>query len=295
MPLQFDAGRHDRPQCRDEAGKGGQIARSAGAYAQLVGRDQGMAILRLKSGEQRLIQGQCFATVGAVSNPDHININRRQGWPFALAGPSPACSRCGHEPGRSPAWRWRRPYLRRSSPGDALGQADQGQADALEQVDRQVHHALAPSAQEVREEKSPMARSVWKGPFVDGYLLKKADKARESGRNDVIKIWSRRSTIMPQFVGLTFGVYNGTKHIPVSCRKTWSATSSANSPDADLLRSRRRQEGKEEVTMGKASRTPAADNEAQAVRPHASHQPAEAQPGCCDDPRQEGGQGAGRA
>ncbi|HEX4182770.1 MAG TPA: 30S ribosomal protein S19 [Caulobacteraceae bacterium] len=60
-----------------------------------------------------------------------------------------------------------------------------------------------------------MTRSVWKGPFVDGYLLKKADTARESGRKDVIKTWSRRSTIMPQFVGLTFGVHNGQKHIPV--------------------------------------------------------------------------------
>ncbi|THD43608.1 MAG: 30S ribosomal protein S19, partial [Bradyrhizobium sp.] len=53
-----------------------------------------------------------------------------------------------------------------------------------------------------------MSRSIWKGPFVDGYLLKKADVARGSGRSDVIKIWSRRSTILPQFVGLTFGVYN---------------------------------------------------------------------------------------
>ncbi len=61
-----------------------------------------------------------------------------------------------------------------------------------------------------------MARSVWKGPFVDSYVLKKAAKSRESGRNEVIKIWSRRSTILPQFVGLTFGVYNGGKHIPVS-------------------------------------------------------------------------------
>jgi small subunit ribosomal protein S19 len=60
-----------------------------------------------------------------------------------------------------------------------------------------------------------VARSVWKGPFVDGYLLSKAEKARESGRNDVIKTWSRRSTILPQFVGLTFGVYNGNKFIPV--------------------------------------------------------------------------------
>ena len=61
-----------------------------------------------------------------------------------------------------------------------------------------------------------MARSVWKGPFVDGYLLKKAEKVREGGRSEVIKIWSRRSTILPQFVGLTFGVYNGSKHVPVS-------------------------------------------------------------------------------
>ena len=61
-----------------------------------------------------------------------------------------------------------------------------------------------------------MVRSVWKGPFVEGSLLKKADAARSSGRHDVIKIWSRRSTILPQFVGLTFGVYNGQKHVPVS-------------------------------------------------------------------------------
>jgi len=61
-----------------------------------------------------------------------------------------------------------------------------------------------------------LSRSVWKGPFVDGYLLKKAEKVREGGRNEVIKTWSRRSTIMPQFVGLTFGVYNGQKHIPVN-------------------------------------------------------------------------------
>ena len=60
-----------------------------------------------------------------------------------------------------------------------------------------------------------MTRSSWKGPFVDGYLLRKAEAARASGRHEMIKIWSRRSTILPQFVGLTFGVYNGHKHIPV--------------------------------------------------------------------------------
>ena len=61
-----------------------------------------------------------------------------------------------------------------------------------------------------------MPRSVWKGPFVDGYLLKKAEASQGSSRNDVIKTWSRRSTILPQFVGLTFGVHNGQKHVPVA-------------------------------------------------------------------------------
>ncbi|WP_455474966.1 50S ribosomal protein L2 [Bartonella sp. B30(2025)] len=73
-------------------GKGGQIARSAGTYAQLVGRDQGMAILRLNSGEQRLVPGSCFATIGAVSNPDHGNINNGKA-------------------GRS-RWRGKRPHVR---------------------------------------------------------------------------------------------------------------------------------------------------------------------------------------
>lgn len=60
-----------------------------------------------------------------------------------------------------------------------------------------------------------MPRSVWKGPFVDAYLLKKVEAARASGKNKIIQTWSRRSTIIPQFVGVTFGVYNGQKFIPV--------------------------------------------------------------------------------
>jgi small subunit ribosomal protein S19 len=60
-----------------------------------------------------------------------------------------------------------------------------------------------------------VSRSVWKGPFVDSYLLRKAEATRAAGRNEVIRTWSRRSTILPQFVGLTFGVYNGQKFVPV--------------------------------------------------------------------------------
>src|ERR1700681_3762261 len=58
-----------------KVGKGGQIARSAGTYAQIVGRDGEYVILRLNSGEQRLVHGRCMGTVGAVSNPDHMNIS----------------------------------------------------------------------------------------------------------------------------------------------------------------------------------------------------------------------------
>ncbi len=60
-----------------------------------------------------------------------------------------------------------------------------------------------------------MPRSVWKGPFVDGYLLKKAEAAHADPKKRPIKTWSRRSTVMPQFVGLTFQVYNGRKFVPV--------------------------------------------------------------------------------
>ena len=60
-----------------------------------------------------------------------------------------------------------------------------------------------------------MTRSVWKGPFIDRDLLKKTEDAKEGKIKGVIKTWSRRSTILPQMIGLTFGVHNGNKFIPV--------------------------------------------------------------------------------
>ena len=62
-----------------------------------------------------------------------------------------------------------------------------------------------------------MTRSTWKGPFYEEYLLKKVEDVKKSGKtNQVIKIWTRKSTILPEFVGFTFGVHNGKKFIPVS-------------------------------------------------------------------------------
>ncbi|MGQ7791382.1 50S ribosomal protein L2 [Faunimonas sp. B44] len=71
-------------------GKGGQMARAAGAYAQIVGRDQGYAILRMNSGEQRLVHGSCMGTIGAVSNPDHANISLGKAGRSRWAGKRPS-------------------------------------------------------------------------------------------------------------------------------------------------------------------------------------------------------------
>lgn len=60
-----------------------------------------------------------------------------------------------------------------------------------------------------------MGRSLKKGPFIDGYLLKKVEVLNEAEKKVVIKTWSRRSTIFPQFIGHTFAVYDGRKHVPV--------------------------------------------------------------------------------
>jgi len=60
-----------------------------------------------------------------------------------------------------------------------------------------------------------MARSLKKGPFVDASLMKKVEKVNESGKKEVIKTWSRRSTIYPNFIGHTFAVHNGKEFIPV--------------------------------------------------------------------------------
>ena len=60
-----------------------------------------------------------------------------------------------------------------------------------------------------------MPRSIRKGPFVDEHLLRKVERAKDEGSKKVIKTWSRRSTILPDFMGLTFAVHNGKVHIPV--------------------------------------------------------------------------------
>jgi large subunit ribosomal protein L2 len=156
-------------------GKGGQLARSAGTYAQLVGRDAGYAQIRLSSGELRMVRQECMATIGAVSNPDNIEPETRQGRPQSRSqGHPPDGSRRRHEPDRPPAWRRRRPHLGRPSPGHPVGQGTKGNKTRKNKATTSLIVRVAATR---RKGVRSMARSVWKGPFVDGYLLKKAEKA----------------------------------------------------------------------------------------------------------------------
>ena len=84
-----------------------------------------------------------------------------------------------------------------------------------------------------------MPRSLKKGPFVDEHLQKKVDAQNEKGTHNVIKTWSRRSVITPDFLGHTFAVHDGRKHVAgCSSPSPWLVTSWVNSPDPHLPRAR---------------------------------------------------------
>ena len=278
-----------------KTGEGGQLARSAGTYAQLVGKDAGYAQIKLSSGELRLVPGRVHGHDRRGLQPGQPEHRHRQGRPQALAGPPPARSRRRHEPGRPSARRRRRPHLGRPPSGHAVGQADQGQEDPQEQGDGQVHHP-PPSARRADEETDSGTFRLEGSRSSTASLLKKAEKARQTGRNEVIKTWSRRSTILPQFVGLTFGVYNGQKFIPVQ-RHREDGRSQARRVLADphlhtatraTRRSRRSNRDEQAKPIPAARRTtrprPCCAPSASARASSTSWPPA--------DPRQEGGDGA---
>ena len=112
-------------------GKGGSLARSAGTYAMVAGRDQGYVLLKLKSGETRMVDAACMATRRRGVEPGPPQRSDRQGRTHALEGPSPGLARYRPQPGRPSE---RRPYQWRQALGNALGQADQGQEDPHQQV-----------------------------------------------------------------------------------------------------------------------------------------------------------------
>jgi ribosomal protein S19 len=190
-------------------GKGGQIARAAGTYAQFVGRDGGYAQIRLSSGELRMVRQECMATIGAVSNPDNSNQNYGKAGRRRHMGIRPTVRGVAMNPIDHPH-------------GGGEGRTGEGKPQVSPwntltkgyrtRSNKRTQTMIVSAA---RSEAVEMARSLKKGPFVDHHLLAKADKAVTTKDKKPIKTWSRRSTILPDFIGLTIAVHNGKQHVPV--------------------------------------------------------------------------------
>ena len=200
-------------------GAGGTLIRAAGSFGELIQKGEQRCRLRLSSGEHIMVLSSCKGTVGVVSNAAHQNEK------IAKAGRS--------------RWLGRRPSVRgvamnpvdhplgggaaKSSggrPSVSPWGAAKGTQDAFRRTFQPFHCATSQALISIIPHQL-MPRSVWKGPFVDNSLLKKVVKARQlqkAGSKTKIKIqtWSRRSMILPEFVGLTFNVHNGQRFIPVT-------------------------------------------------------------------------------
>ena len=192
-------------------GKGAQIARSAGAGVQLLAREGNYAQLRLRSGEIRKVHVDCRAMIGEVGNEEHNLRSIGKAGAQSLARHPADGARHRDEPGRPPDGR---PHQGGGGahPVSPWGTPTKGYKTRKQQAHRRDDRAPPPRDEGIRDS---MARSIKKGPFVDDHLLKKVEAARAINDKQPIKTWSRRSTITPDFVGLTIAVHNGKQHIPV--------------------------------------------------------------------------------
>ena len=190
--------------------RGGQMVRSAGASAQVLSREGEYVLLRLPSGEMRRVLLNCRASIGQLSNPDHKNESLGKAGRSRHLGAPSACSRGSQEPGGPSTRRRGRPVSHR----DAWPEVANGEADAGSQ-DTKQEEGLRQVCRERQKTVGSMSRSVKKGPYVEAKLMKKVLAVQQSGAQTVIRTWSRASMIMPEMVGLTLGVHDGRRHVPV--------------------------------------------------------------------------------
>ena len=193
-------------------GRGAQIGRSAGTKVTLMAKEGDWATLRMPSGEMRRVHIDCRATIGQIGNTEHAQHPVGQGRPHAVARHPPAPARRVDEPGRSPDGWWRRSVAR-----VVATRAPRGARRPRASRPVTTSGPSSSSSAAGEQVRTPMPRSVKKGPFVDKYLAKKMAVAAEGGQPDkrVITTYSRRSMVIPDMVGLTFAVHNGRKFIPV--------------------------------------------------------------------------------
>ena len=198
-------------------GKGAQLARAAGIMAQLMAKEGNMALIRLPSGELRNVPVNCMATVGQVGNIDHENVSlgkagrkRHMGWRPTVRGSvmNPCDHPHGGGEGKSPVGRpgpvtpWGKP---------ALGYKTRKKSNSSDKYIVKRRNAKYCRL----KGDTLMGRSIKKGPFVQPVLLKRVKEMNAAGEKRVLKTWSRSSTIFPDFVGHTFAVHDGRKHVPV--------------------------------------------------------------------------------
>ena len=233
-----------------QPGRGGQMARSAGASAQLMAKDGEMATLRLPSGEMRLVRAECRATVGTIGNADHQNVKVGKAGRKRHMGVRPQTRGMAMNPvdhphgggegsttaGRHPVTPWGVPTLgyrtrKRNKTSDRYivrgrrrGKGKQRERttrmaapDGVLTRSRAQHATLAaslPACLRVRG-GGQMSRSSKKGPWVEERLMARIEALNAANNKKMLRTWSRASTIFPEMVGHTIAVHDGKKHVPV--------------------------------------------------------------------------------
>ena len=195
-------------------GQGGRLGRAAGSGIQVAAKEGQRVTLRLPSSEMRMVHADCRATVGVLSNAEHQNIKLGKAGRSRHKGRRPQTRGVAMNPVDHPHGGGEAHHTPGGHPGDPLGQADARIPDAQEGQALRRDDRPGPPARE-EEEVLSMGRSTKKGPFVEERLLRRIQQMNESGSKQMIKTWSRGSTIFPDMVGHTIAVHDGRKHVPV--------------------------------------------------------------------------------
>jgi large subunit ribosomal protein L2 len=193
-------------------GKGAQIARSAGASVQLLAREGAYAQLRMHSGEIRKVHVDCRATIGTVGNEEHSLRSIGKAGANRWRGIRPTVRGIAMNPVDHPMGGRTNGGGGRHHPMSPWGTPSKGYQTRR---NKRTDGMIVRRRQAAKKGEGTMARSIKKGPFVDHHLQAKVEAARATSDKRPIKTWSRRSTITPDFVGLTVAVHNGKQHIPV--------------------------------------------------------------------------------
>ena len=194
-----------------QPGRGGQMARSAGASAQLMAKDGEMATLRLPSGEMRLVRAECRATVGTIGNAEHQNVKVGKAGRKRHMGVRPQTRGVAMNPvdhphgggegsttaGRHPVTPWGVPTL-----GYRTRKKNKTSSRYIVRGRR-------------RGKGKQMSRSSKKGPWVEERLMQRIEALNAANNKKMLRTWSRASTIFPEMVGHTIAVHDGKKHVPV--------------------------------------------------------------------------------